>query len=63
MTAAFPKLMTAAEVADILTVSPRTVRRWAEQGQLVEVRLGGHTVRFLEKDVLDFIHRGVKDQP
>jgi len=36
-------LMTEAEVAAIFRVTPRTVRRWATQGYLTPVRVGGIT--------------------
>ena len=35
--------MTEAEVAAIFRVTPRTVRRWATQGYLTPVRVGGIT--------------------
>jgi excisionase family DNA binding protein len=38
--------MTADDVAAVLRVSPRTVRRWGDKGHLEAVRLAGHAVRF-----------------
>jgi excisionase family DNA binding protein len=35
-----PKLMTVAEVADLLGISPKTIYAWASQGRLPCVRLG-----------------------
>jgi excisionase family DNA binding protein len=38
-----PRYLRAAEVADILQVSPKTVSRWAKDGKLPFLRtLGGH---------------------
>jgi excisionase family DNA binding protein len=47
----FPILMTAGDVAEVLRVSPRTVRRWASEGHLEAVRLAGHSVRFTARSV------------
>ena len=39
----YPSYLRAAEVADILHVSPKTVSRWAKEGKLPFLRtLGGH---------------------
>lgn len=44
-------LMTAAEVAALFRVTPKTVRRWARAGKLATVRtLGGHR-RYRASDV------------
>ena len=51
----FPVLMTAADVAEILRVSPRTVRRWGDEGHLETVRLAGHAVRFTARGVTALI--------
>jgi excisionase family DNA binding protein len=38
-----PRYLRAAEVADILQVSPKTVSRWAKEGKLPFLKiLGGH---------------------
>ena len=38
-----PRYLRAAEVADILYVSPKTVSRWAKEGKLPFMKtLGGH---------------------
>ena len=40
---AAPRYLRAAEVADILHVSPKTVSRWAKEGKLAFLKtLGGH---------------------
>lgn len=46
------KLLTAAEVADMLSVDPATVYRWAESGHLPAYRLGPGTLRF-DPDAVD----------
>jgi excisionase family DNA binding protein len=51
----FPALLTAGDVAAILRVSPRTVRRWAENGQIDALRLAGHSVRFTAESVAAFM--------
>ncbi len=50
---------TAPQVAQHLEVSPRTVRRWIEDGQLVAHRFG-RSVRIAEYDLRRFLerHRG-----
>jgi excisionase family DNA binding protein len=40
------KYLTAAEVAEILSVSLSTVKRWAEQGTIPAVRMGPRILRF-----------------
>jgi len=53
-----PKYYTIKEVAEALSVSPRTVRRWIANGDLIVHRLGG-AVRVGERDLGTFlaIHR------
>jgi excisionase family DNA binding protein len=45
------QLLTAAEVADELRVTERTVRRWSRAGLLEPVRLGGRLIRFTPESV------------
>ena len=40
MLASFPPLMTAAEVEKVLRISPRTLRRMIEDGQIAGMRTG-----------------------
>ncbi len=47
-------LLTKAEVAEFLRVSPHTVRRWARQGRITQVNLGGRA-RYTTESVLRFI--------
>jgi excisionase family DNA binding protein len=49
-------LMTKEEVAELLRVNPRTVERWAKDGELPAVKLK-RTVRFHRRDVVDFLRR------
>lgn len=46
-----PELLTPAEVARILRVTPRTVRRWGASGTLERIRLGGRLTRYTEASV------------
>lgn len=50
------KYLTTAEVKNILRVSDMTIRRWVYSGELAAVKFG-HTWRFKEEDVLDFVKR------
>ena len=56
-----PKLLTAAEVAEILGKHPRTVLVLVDRGELAAVRLGHRTVRFHPADVEAYVdaHRSV----
>jgi excisionase family DNA binding protein len=49
-------LLTATEVADLLDISPRTVRRWAEKGYLPRHRLVGRWV-FRRAEIEAFVAR------
>jgi excisionase family DNA binding protein len=53
-----PKFFTIVQVAELLAVSTRTVRRWIEKDMLVGHRLGG-AVRIAEDDLKAFlaVHR------
>jgi excisionase family DNA binding protein len=47
-----PSLYTATEVADLLRVSPRTIRRWRQMGLLASIDVAGTGVfRFTATDV------------
>jgi len=50
------------EVAELLSVSPETIRRLAAEGELVAIRVGGQ-LRFEPEAVSSFIaqNRGRKD--
>jgi excisionase family DNA binding protein len=45
------RLLTAADVAAIFQVHPKTVYLWADRGELAAVRLGHRSVRFRREDV------------
>ena len=50
-------LLTPAEVAALFRVDPKTVTRWAQQGQLRSIRtLGGHR-RYRESEIQAFLDR------
>ena len=56
------KLFTPEEVADMVSVSPATVRAWLRDGLLKGVKLGGKKIwRIKEKDLQEFINREVKE--
>lgn len=60
------RLMTFREVADYLSLSPRTVERMVHAGELPAVRLSPRAVRFREVDVRDLISRRLQrggDEP
>lgn len=53
-----PRLLTIKQVAHLLAVSPRTVRRLVEEGKLAPgERLTANTVRWFPADVRDYLHR------
>jgi excisionase family DNA binding protein len=51
-----PRLMTAKDVATMVQVDETTVQRWAKEGRLPRVAVGNQTARYLESDVMAFIH-------
>jgi excisionase family DNA binding protein len=56
-----PSYLRAAEVADILHVSPKTVSRWAKEGKLPFLKtLGGHR-RFAEAEIRD-LAEGLREE-
>jgi excisionase family DNA binding protein len=48
-------LLTETEVADLLGIIPRRVRRLARQGDIPCVRLPGDEIRFDESDLRDWL--------
>jgi excisionase family DNA binding protein len=50
-----------AEVAEIVEVTTRTVRRWLKSGDLVAHRFGG-AVRIFEDDLRNFLNRHREDE-
>lgn len=49
------RLLTAAEVADLLRVSRATVYRWVDDGRLPAIQLGGRTIRFNPRAIDHFL--------
>jgi len=54
-------LLTTAEVAALLRISPRTVRLWAECSELPALRIGRQW-RFRVGDISEWFKRGVHDE-
>lgn len=48
-------LLTVYETADLLRVSPQTVRAWTRAGRIVAARLTPSTIRYRLADVESFI--------
>jgi excisionase family DNA binding protein len=58
-----PTYLRAAEVAELLHVTPKTVSRWAHEGKLPCLRtLGGHR-RYPEKEIRALIERLSVQEP
>ena len=57
------RLLDVDEVAEVLQVSPTTVRRRVMEGSLPAVRLSSQCLRFRESDIRRYIARHVKQQP
>jgi len=55
MTGRYERLMTRAEVADMLRVSERTIRRLERRGSLPRVELSEVGIRYLKEDVDNLI--------
>jgi excisionase family DNA binding protein len=57
----YPSYLRAAEVADILHVSPKTVSRWAKEGKLPFMKtLGGHR-RYPEAEIRE-LAEGLREE-
>lgn len=48
-------LLTVEEVAMVLTVAPKTIRKWRFQGDLRAVKIGRRLIRFRWGDVLEWL--------
>ena len=55
-TSPLPALYSVAETAKFLKVSPRTVRRWIEKGDLTAHRFG-RQIRITDSDLVTFIRQ------
>jgi len=51
----FPSLMTVGDIADLLRVEPRTVRKWLQEQHLISLRLPGGDWRVLPDDFAAFL--------
>jgi excisionase family DNA binding protein len=47
-----PDLLTIGEVADLLRVSPLTIKRWGKKGKLPAIRINSRGDRCYKKDVV-----------
>lgn len=47
-----PDLLTVKEVADILRVSPLTIKRWGKRGKLVPIRINSRGDRRYKKEAI-----------
>ena len=58
-TSSVPKLYTPSEVAELLGVSLRTVRKWINDGELAHTRLSvsERLIRVREEDLIAFLNR------
>lgn len=54
------RLLTIAQVAEILNVSPRSARRRAEEGHFRCLKIGG-CLRVLESSVYDYLERQIEN--
>ncbi len=55
-TSPLPALYSVTETAKLLKVSPRTVRRWIEKGDLTVYRFG-RQIRITDSDLVTFIRQ------
>jgi len=61
-----PRLLTTEEVAEILRVCPRTLRRWVRDGKIPTVRFvntGSGRVLFRHEDVTAFVNASLYIAP
>lgn len=57
----WPPLLTINQTAQILSVSPWTLRQWDNQGKLTAVRIGsGKHRRYKKEDILSITQQGMK---
>ncbi len=56
VTSPLPALYSVTETAKLLKVSPRTVRRWIEKGDLTAHRFG-RQIRITDSDLVTFIRQ------
>ena len=52
------RMLTVRDIALVLNVHSNTVRRWEKEGLLKSYSIGpGHSLRFRQEDVLDFLDK------
>lgn len=56
-------LLTTDQVAAVLQVTPRTVRRWARDGVLPRIRIGGRITRYSANDLDSLIATTTSEAP
>lgn len=56
-------LLTTDQVAALLQVTPRTVRRWARNGVLRRVRIGGRITRYSAHDIAELMTTTTSEAP
>ena len=52
------KLLSPEKVAELLDVSPHTIRAWLRDGTMKGIKLGGKMWRVREKDLEEFLRQG-----
>lgn len=57
-----PDLMTIKEVADLLRVSPLTIKRWGKKGKLPAIRINSRGDRRYKKEVVLRLVGGVEEE-
>ncbi len=50
------RLLTPAEVSELLRVTPKTVTRWAAAGRITSIRTPGGHRRFRESEILALVN-------
>ena len=50
-------MLTEQQVADKLNVHPITVKRWRNKGTLKAYYFGHHTIRYMQKDIDEFVNQ------
>lgn len=53
----FPTVLTPSEIADLLHIDPKTVRKWLRERSLAGIQLPGGDWRVLQPDFDAFIER------
>lgn len=55
--APFPNVLTPSEIADLLHIDPKTVRKWLRERSLIGIQLPGGDWRVLQPDFDAFIQQ------